>query len=258
MTGRVPDNEVIGAGVIYGNYGETDQFEMGATLGGNPFNMNATYKGNMSDSDILAYTKGAIDVDTLDPTLTINSLQWNIEGYTYFAGMAAAAISTSTVTIHQGATVAYPLTNIAIVTENRGGYAKAYVLNDPVALNGFQFDGERVTEIVKPLEFHATADPATFDADDPTTFPMYIVEEASLLTISVVDNLAAPVVGAVVVLRNGQSGTSAAVTGVVPDFTVSKGTMFYTSTVAGHDDLAGSFVVDTDAEAQTIVMQITA
>jgi hypothetical protein len=151
------------------------------------------------------------------------------------------------------------LTNIAIVTESRAGFAKVYILTDPLALNGFQFDGERVTEIVKPLEFHATADASTFDAADPTTFPMHIIEEASELTITVEDDAGTPVPieGALVVLTDGQSGLSAVTTGLVPVMTVTKGQVGFTASASGHDTVSGTLTIDEDTEAQTITLPIT-
>lgn len=252
----LPQNEVLGAGKIVANWGLSTQYNLGTTKGGCEFTDGFVSTPREGDADY-GMIKDAIDVTEIKPKLTIKGwFKWDVESDKLYAGMSEQTISDGTIKTYRTPCMsnAYSLSNIAWVGRAPSGFDKVIVINDPVCLSEYKATPNKIERIVKEIVWDGTFDPATFDIDDDTTYPFYTETEASVLTITV-DDGTDPIEGAVITLSDGQQGTSAVTTGVVPAITVSKGQVKYEIVKTGYTQPTNRVLtIDEDAEAQTISM----
>lgn len=244
-----PRNEVLGPGLILGNYGESDEFTFGATKGGCEFSDNVEFNKREADGDY-GTVKGAVVLSKMEAKLKINSLRWDAQAVSYFAGMQAQAIAAGKVSLYRTDNISYPLKNIAFVGQNRGENDVVIVLDNPLLLSPFSFSTARAEEIVNELEFEATYDPETFIPTDATTWPCHVIFEASTLTFTVNDSMASPIEGAAVKLSDGQMATTDA--SGQASFTVTKGKVKYTISKTSYTTGSAWLTIDEDTEAATV------
>lgn len=258
----LPKNEVLGAGKIVFDYGLSTQFNMGITKGGCSFTDGFVAAPRDADADY-GLVKYAIDPTEMKPTLTIKGdFRWDVEATKMYAGMSEQTAADGKIKTYRTFDMdsAYQFTNIAWIGRAPSGEDTAIVINDPVCLSEFSFDANKIERITKEIVFEGTYDPATFDPTDDTTYPYYVETEISALTITVTDDAETPanIEGAIITLSDGQQGTSAATTGIIPAITVSKGQVSYSLVKTGYTTVTGVMTIDEDTEAVTIQMTASA
>lgn len=251
----LPKNEVLGAGKIVANYGLSTEYDIGTTKGGCEFTDGFVAQAREGDAEY-GMVKDAIDVSEIKPKLTIKGwFQWSVESDKLYSGMSEQTISDGKIKTYRTADMAnaYSLSNIAWVGRAPSGFDKAIVINDPVCLTEYKAAPNKIERITKEIVWDGTYDPATFDPEDDTTYPFYTETEASVLTITV-DDGTDPIEGAVITLSDGQQGTSAVTTGIIPAITVSKGQVKYSLVKSGYTTATGVLEIDEDTESPTISM----
>jgi hypothetical protein len=249
-----PTHEYLGAGAIYFNYGLPSEVRMGVTKGGNEFNDNAEFREREADGDY-APVKGHRNITKFMPQLSTNALKLSTANLIKF--MAGAKQDTTT----PGETKIYRtinlsdsyIENVAFVGSNREGNFMVIVLKNALS------DGP-ITIPTTPKEEEIVINPVftahiddTFDPDDETTYPFYIIKDTSSVTFTV-DDGASPIENAEVVFdaQYGQTNVTGDVT-----FNSDKGKkLSYTITAAGFNDLTGSVEIDEDVE--TVLVSMTA
>jgi hypothetical protein len=252
-----PDNEMLGAGAIYFNYGLANEFLLGVTKGGNEFNDNAEFRDREGDSDF-APVKGARDLSVLRPQLTVRSLRIDVQNFLrYYAGLkadsggAVAGVLSLYRTVDLSASY---ITNVAWVGQDRAGNNMAIIVKNALGDCPLNIVANKAEEVVPEIIFTGHIDPLTFDPSDESTYPYEIQFEVAALTITVMDNAGtpAPVVGATVKLDDGQVGTTNE-TGVAM-FDVTFGKIGYTITKTGFITGTGVITVDSATETATITL----
>lgn len=252
-----PVNEFLGPGAVYFDYGLATEIQIGLTKGGSVFNDNAVFKRRDGDGD---YTpvKGAVELQSLTPQLTINSLKINVQNMLkYYAGMVAGTASDGAQSLYR----AYDLsgsyvTNVAWVGKDRAGNNMAVVLDNCLGDGPVNLSPVKDEEIVPQIIFTAHADPATFDPDDKTTWPYHFDFEVSTVTFTVMNNAGTPVAvaDAAITLDDGQTGTTNE--NGVAVFSCTFGSIGYTVSKAGHTTVAGTMVVDSSTEAVAVTLPV--
>lgn len=280
--GGQPTNEFLGPGAIYFNYGLPNELLVGVTKGGNEFNDNAEFREREADADI-APVKGARDLVSLRPQLTVRSLKINAQNLTrYYAGMKASAPLSGKMSLRRTVDLSSSyIENVAWVGQNRLGNNMAVLVKNALGDNALNISANKAEEIVSEIVFTAHVDPATFDPEDASTYPYEIIMEAGTLTFTVEDKGGSFVDGALVELDDGQSGVTDN-NGIVTfdctygliSYTVSDGSLTYSGVVTVDSEMSGEHVelggiapviqtvsvtVDTGASgAGTLVVTVTA
>jgi hypothetical protein len=78
ITADTPDRIIIDAGAVYLNYGLTNQRLLGATRGGNEFNLNRVTK-NIEADGLKGAVKGMKRVTEVNPQITANLIELSVE-----------------------------------------------------------------------------------------------------------------------------------------------------------------------------------
>lgn len=78
ISGSTPDRIIIDAGAVYLNYGLANQRLLGATRGGNEFNLNRVTK-NIEADGLKGAVKGMKRVTEVNPQITANLLELSVE-----------------------------------------------------------------------------------------------------------------------------------------------------------------------------------
>lgn len=177
-----PTKELLGEGAIYiggdletANGGDFTGVLLGATKGGSSFTDNATFRMREADGDVFP-VKGAIDLVSMNPQLTINSLSISAEDLEQaFAGM-----DTTTGTKYDSVTRTFTMTytdRLYWIGHTRAGDDIAIELDNVIPNAPLSFTFAKDTEVIINTVFTATADPDTFDVTDMTTYPFHILVE---------------------------------------------------------------------------------
>lgn len=70
-------NLILGPGVVFVNYGETDEFILGMTNGGNSFSPGIAFRDIESDRPF-GMVKGLRVIDEINPTITTNLMEMSV------------------------------------------------------------------------------------------------------------------------------------------------------------------------------------
>ncbi len=247
-----PVHEFLGAGAVYFNWGLTGEIKIGVTKGGSEFNDNAEFREREADGDY-APVKNHRDLTKLMPQLSIKSLRLSTSNIIkFYAGMKQDNSVAGETKIYRTIDLSSSyIDNVAFVGANRQGKLMVVVLKNVLGDGAFNLPATgKDEEIVLDVQFTAHIDD-TFDPDDETTYPYYIVKDTSQVTFTVDDGVD-PVEGAEIVFDNQYLMTEADGTAV---FTADKGTgLKYTVTKTGFQPASGSLDVNDDVEAVPVTL----
>lgn len=250
-----PYNEFLGAGAVYVNYGEDDEYRLGLTKGGNEFNDNAEFREREADGDMGA-VKGAIDIVSMRPQLTIRSLRIDAQAVQmYYAGLAGGTVTDGKQSFYRTVDLSGAYTdNIAFVGETRGGNPIVIYLDNVIGMNALNLAFAKSEETVPEIVFTATFDPATFDPATPTTYPYHVEFAVGEVTFMVKDGAtpAVAVQGAAVTLADGQSALTDE--SGVASFDVTYGKIGYSVAKSGSVTVTGTLTVDGVTEAVAVTL----
>ena len=96
VTSNTVDNLVLDAGVLFFNYGEVDETQIGATRGGSTWNLNRSVR-KMGADGARGPIKGMSRIESVAPTLQINVLEMTKANLLQFiAGHSVDEVSNAT------------------------------------------------------------------------------------------------------------------------------------------------------------------
>jgi len=125
ISSSTPDRIVIDAGAVYLNYGLANQRLLGATRGGNEFNLNRVTK-NIEADGLKGAVKGMKRVTEVNPQITANLLELSVDNL--IAAIAGASqedlgyITSEWVAKGDGAKVEFPLNQNDVVPNSERVY----------------------------------------------------------------------------------------------------------------------------------------
>lgn len=116
FTANTPSNLLLGPGAVYVDYGEVTERLLGATDGGNSFNLGVTYRDIEVDKPF-GIVKGLRLTDDIQPTITTNLKEVSLENLqAIFPGMKAGTPDTTHTPLTLGMMDdTHYLTNVALV-----------------------------------------------------------------------------------------------------------------------------------------------
>ncbi len=164
-TAVTPNNLLIDAGAVYKNYGLPTEKLIGATSGGNQFEVKIKMRQPKIDGIKSSFAKGLEIITDVETTLKANFLEVTPEILQMALIGSIDTASDTNYDIITGKTViadADYLENIAIVGILSGStYPVVILLKNALCLGGLQIKTEDQKDIVLPVTFTAHVDPAT-------------------------------------------------------------------------------------------------
>lgn len=175
FTSNTTKNLIIDSGAVYSNYGEATEAIIGATSGGNEFNVKITMRQPKIDGIKSKYAKGLEIIEDYEITLKCNFLEMSEEvlKLALLAGVDTTTLTTEgydVLTSKISISDTDYLNNVALVG-TLNGYSKPVVilLKNVLALDGLQVKFEDAKDITCPLTLTAHFDPTA-----PTAVPYEI------------------------------------------------------------------------------------
>jgi len=246
-----PSTELKGAGAVYAvveiNSAEVELF-MGLTKGGGTFTDGREVRMREADGDFFD-VKGAIDIVKFKPAISIPQLALSKANMLKMAsGLEEQAIVEGSIDLSQGLDLTY-ITKLRWYGKSRAGYDTMVELENAISIEPFAFDFAKDEEVIANITYQATADPATFDIDDLTTYPYKLVSDGSTVTFTLSDG--SPAADVLIVFENDAKLTDVSGEAI---FVVGKGaSMKYTATKTGFIPKSGTV----DVEADTVAVAMT-
>lgn len=179
LTSQQIENIQIDHGIVFVNYGETDQQQLGPTRGGGEFAVTKSIRDIEYDGR-KGKTKGMQVIEEIDAQLTITHLDASLETLQLAMPYATYDESTKKITCG-GAAVglisdgAY-LKNITMFCKTVGGDYKKITLYNAMSEADFTFTAAPKGEGEMPLEVYAHWDPKDDAAD------LYDIEDVDAIT----------------------------------------------------------------------------
>lgn len=171
-----PENVVFGEGVFYVNYGELDEFALGATRGGGNFTYTPEYRAIEYDG-ARGDTKGMKRIVTSQTQMTVNVLElFDKDIISKLIPTAALGTDTLKTVTYDAITVSETvadtdyLTNVTFVGKRGDGKAVIIVLYNVLVDGALEAALEANSEVVPELTLTAHRDRTT-----PDTVPFKIL-----------------------------------------------------------------------------------
>jgi hypothetical protein len=185
ITEETLQNLILDAGVVYLNYGESEERILGATEGGNTFTVEREIR-EMPFDGLKGKTKGARRIIREDAKLTVNLKELSAENIALaLAGAVAVDFPESTSTHKEirssGKIIDTDYTdNVALVATISGSDIPVVILVENALSDGnFEIGAVDKDEAVIPVEFSAHYDPEDEDGLVPYAIRYPIIEEDS-------------------------------------------------------------------------------
>ena len=189
------------------------------------------------------------------PQLSVNALRLSTANIIkFFAGIKQDNSAAGQTKLYRSIDLSSSyIENVAFVGANREGKLIVIVLKNALGDGPLNIPATaKDDEIVVSVQFTGHIDD-TFDPDDETTYPYYIIKDTSQVTFTV-DDGTNPVEGAAIVFDNQYVLTAADGTAVI---TADKSKdLKYTITKTGFQTATGSIDVDEDTEAIPVTLTV--
>ena len=171
ITKETVENQVIGAGAVYVNYGETGERKLGATRGGNTFVVEQEVRDVEVDG-AKGKVKGMRRIITVIPRLTVNLLEMSADNIVKALPGSEKTDDTDHDEITRDRNIELDdyIDNIAIVATVSGTDEPIIVkIDNALADNNFEMSFNNNDEVVTEIQFTGH-----FDYDDLDTEPWEI------------------------------------------------------------------------------------
>ncbi len=183
ITEETLQNLILDAGVVYLNYGESEERILGATEGGNTFTVEREIR-EMPFDGLKGKTKGARRIIREDAKLTVNLKELSAENIALALAGAVVVDFPESISTHKeirssGTIVDTDYTdNVALVATISGSDIPVVILVENALSDGnFEIGAVDKDEAVIPVEFSAHYDPEDEDGLVPYAIRYPIIEE---------------------------------------------------------------------------------
>lgn len=209
FTSGTPDHLLIDAGAVYKDYGLSTEAIIGATSGGNEFDITKKTYDPKIDGLPDTTIKGLTRVTSIEVTLKANFVEVTTDILKMALGADADTVSNQDYDIITGRNniaIGDYITNVALVGKLSGSLKPVVIiLKNALCKDGIKFSNKDNADNVLPVTFTATLDPTNVDASPyeihmpklNSTNPFYMVSNPIIddgkIRIDFSDNVASTV-----------------------------------------------------------------